>query len=153
MESSSHIALYPGQFFCPNPETDCAESWSSPVGRESLPRGFSLVELLVVIAVIAIIAAIAIPNIANIAQSADAAKTRRNAQTVAATYNAAIAAGMQTNAAATLEDAVNIIRAGTNVVVGNTSHFYSVDGLSADESTRAQTLLSFSNGMIVLSAE
>lgn len=115
--------------------------------------GFSLVELLVVIAVIAIIAAIAIPNVANIAQTADTAKVRRNAQTVAATYNAAVAAGMQTNAASTLEDAVAIVRAGTNIVTGNTSQYYSVDGLSPEESTRAQTHLSFSNGLIVISAQ
>lgn len=116
-------------------------------------RAFSLVELLVVIAVIAIIAAIAIPNIANVSQTADAAKVRRNAQTVASTYNAAVAAGMPTNAVSTLEDAVAIIQAGTNIVTGNTSQYYSVDGLSAEESTRAQGLLTFTNGLISISAQ
>ncbi len=120
----------------------------SPV--KSRPAAFSLVELLVVIAVIAIIAAIAIPNVANITQSADAAKARRNAQTVAATYNAAIAAGMATTAATDLSGAIDVITAGTNIGVGNTTHFYSVDGLSPEESVKAQAFLSFSNGLVVL---
>jgi len=110
---------------------------------------FSLVELLVVIALIAIIAAIAIPNIAGITNAADTAKTRRNAQTLATTYNAAIAAGMPTNAASDLSSAVSVARAGTNVQVGNTSQYFSVDGLSVPEALQAQTYLSFSNGRLV----
>lgn len=113
---------------------------------------FSLVELLVVIAVIAIIAAIAIPNIAGITGAATDAKIRRNAQTIASTYNAAIAAGMPTNAAGNLADAVDIIVAGTNIPVGNTTHSYSVNGLSPTESSNAQVYLGFSNGTIVYQA-
>lgn len=110
---------------------------------------FSLVELLVVIAVIAIIAAIAIPNIAGITGAATDAKIRRNAQTIASTYNAAIASGMPTNSAANLSNAIAIIVAGTNIPVGNTTHSYSVDGLSPTESSNAQAYLAFSNGTIV----
>lgn len=61
--------------------------------KQTLQRGFSLVELLVVIAVIAIIAAIAIPNIANITGSAQDSADRRNAQNIASTAAAARAAG------------------------------------------------------------
>ncbi len=118
--------------------------------NHSEPAGFSLVELLVVIAVIAVIAAIALPNISNIVQSADSAKIRRNAQTVAATYNAAVAAGLPTNAASDLAEAVNIIRSGTNLQVGTTFQYYAVDGLSETESSNAQGLLFFTNGNIRL---
>ena len=125
MEPPSHIAPSIGHLPSPSRFRVGSVKPANPrVPQILFCGGFSLVELLVVIAVIAIIAAIAIPNIANIAQSADAAKVRRNAQTVAATYNAAIAAGMQTNVASTLADAVTIIRAGTNVAVGNTTHYY-----------------------------
>lgn len=113
------------------------------------PPAFSLVELLVVIAVIAVIAAIAIPNIAGITGSAHDAKARRNAQTIATIYNAAIAAGMPTNAAADLPGAVAIVAAGTNIEVGNTVHTYSVDGLTPAESLAALDHLGFTNGIIV----
>jgi len=117
-----------------------------PINRDA----FSLVELLVVIAVIAVIAAIALPNIANVVQAADSAKIRRNAQTVAATYNAAIAAGLPTNAAVDLPSALTLIRGGTNLEVGATFQYYAVDGLSDTESSNAQGLLLFTNGTIRL---
>jgi type IV pilus assembly protein PilA len=111
--------------------------------------GFSLVELLVVIAVIAIIAAIALPNIASVTNSAETAKNQRNAQTLASTYNAAIASGMPTNAAADLSSAIDLIAAGTNITVGNTTHYFSVDGITPDDKVKAQAFLSFSNGRLV----
>ncbi len=114
--------------------------------------GFSLVELLVTIAVIAVIAAIAIPNIANVVQAADSTKTRRNAQTLAATYNAAVAAGLPTNAATDLPNAVALIRQGTNLEVGGTFQYYAVDGLSDVESSNASSLLLLTNGAIRLLA-
>jgi type IV pilus assembly protein PilA len=113
--------------------------------------GFSLLELLVVIAVIAIIAAIAIPNIAQVTHSAQTAKNLRNAQTLAGTYNAAIAAGLATNAATDVATAVELISAGTNILVGNTVHSFSVDGISEEDRVQAQTYLSFSNGRLVYS--
>jgi type IV pilus assembly protein PilA len=111
--------------------------------------GFSLVELLVVIAVIAIIAAIAIPNIASVTASAETAKNQRNAQTLASVYNAAVASGLPTNAAVDLPSAVDLIAVGTNVVVGNTSHYFSVDGIAPQDRLKAQTYLSFSDGRLV----
>ncbi len=106
----------------------------------SVQKGFSLVELLVVIAVIAIIAAIAIPNIAGITGAANTAKTQRNAQNLASTYNAAIAAGYAgTNSEA---GAITAVTNGISVVIGNTTNSFRVDGLSATESTAAQTYLS-----------
>lgn len=110
-------------------------------------QAFSLVELLVVIAVIAIIAAIAIPNIAGVTGSADRTKIRRNAQTIASTYNAAVTFGM-TNGASDVPGAIAIISAGTNVVAGNTTNYFSVDGLSPEDGVLAQRFLGFSNGLI-----
>lgn len=114
----------------------------------TIKSAFSLVELLVVIAVIAIIAAIAIPNIAGITGAANTAKAQRNAQNLASTYNAAIAAGMPTNAASSVPTAVTLITSGTNVVIGNTTNFFRVDGLSTVESSNARALLLFQNGTL-----
>ncbi len=111
-------------------------------------RAFSLAELLVVIAVIAIIASIAIPAIAGITDSADSAKDLRNAQNIAATYNAAIAAGMPTTVAADVPEAVAIIMVGTNFNVGSTPYYFSVDGLSETEATNAISFLAFQDGTI-----
>ncbi len=61
--------------------------------KNTLSKGFSLVEMLVVIAVIGVIAAIAIPNIGSINSSAKEAKNQRNAQSIVSIYAAASAAG------------------------------------------------------------
>lgn len=111
-------------------------------------NAFSLVELLVAIAVIAIIAAVAVPAIAGITDSAGASKDLRNAQNIASTYNAAIAAGLPTNVASDVPGAVAIIMAGTNCNVGNTIHYFSVDGLSEAEATNALGFLDFQDGTI-----
>ncbi len=111
-------------------------------------KAFSLAELLVVIAVIAIIAAIAVPAIAGITDSASASKSLRNAQSIAMTYNAAIAAGMPTNVASDIAGAIAVIRSGTNFNVGNTMHYFSVDGLSDGEATNAIGFLSLQDGTI-----
>ena len=110
----------------------------------SAQRGFSLVELLVVIAVIAIIAAIAIPNIAGITNAANTAKAQRNAQNLASTYNAAIAAGY-TNAVADRAAAITAITNGITILIGNTTNTFKVDGLTGTESTAAQSYLSFNS--------
>jgi len=116
--------------------------------NQSIFRAFSLVELLVTIAVIAIIAAIAIPNIGNITQSADITKTRRNAQNLAFVYNAAISAGMPTNAASDLPGAIELITNGINTTNGNIVQFFSVDGLTPRESSNAASFLLFVGGTI-----
>lgn len=114
---------------------------------------FSLVELLVTISVIAIIAAIALPAISNITQAADSSKTIRNAQTVAATFNAAIAAGMPISAASTPEEAIDVITAGTNITFGMTSAFFSVDGLTEEEQARILPYLGLSDTGMLYSIE
>lgn len=108
--------------------------------KMSAQGGFSLVELLVVIAVIAIIAAIAIPNIAGITSAATTAKEQRNAQNLASTYNAAIAAGY-TNATADVDAAILAITNGLNIKIGNTTNFFKVDGLTPDQVTDAKKYL------------
>ncbi len=65
--------------------------------KTNAKKGFSLVELLVVIAVIGVIAAIAIPAMSGIFGKSEAAKTRRNAQNIVGTFNAARAAGNTTS--------------------------------------------------------
>jgi type IV pilus assembly protein PilA len=62
--------------------------------KNSISKGFSLVEMLVVIAVIGVIAAIAIPNIGSINQSAKDARNQRNAQSVVSMYQSCAAAGV-----------------------------------------------------------
>ncbi|HSI63690.1 MAG TPA: type II secretion system protein [Candidatus Saccharimonadia bacterium] len=61
--------------------------------KNTVAKGFSLVEMLVVIAVIGVIAAIAIPQIGSINSSAKEAKNQRNAQSIVSVYSAATAAG------------------------------------------------------------
>ncbi len=63
------------------------------------PRGFSLVEMLVVIAVIGVIAAIAIPNIGSVGNSAKVATAQRNAQSIVSLYQYGAAAGIAWNGA------------------------------------------------------
>lgn len=118
----------------------------------SVQKGFSLVELLVVIAVIAIIAAIAIPNIAGITGAANTAKAQRNAQNLASTYNAAIAAGYGGTNSET--GAITAVTNGISVVIGNTTNYFKVDGLSSAESTAAQAYLGHNttNNTLVYSA-
>ena len=57
------------------------------------PSGFSLVELLVVITVIGTLASIAIPAMSGVYGNSTAAKSRRNAQNIAAVYASLRAAG------------------------------------------------------------
>jgi len=111
-------------------------------------KAFSLLELLVTIAVIAIIAAIAIPNVVNITQASNEAKLQRNAQTIASVYNAAVTAGLDTNTVPDLGAAVSLIASGTNVTNGSIVQYFSVDGLSTEESILAQGRLILINGTI-----
>lgn len=62
--------------------------------KHTAPKGFSLVEMLVVIAVIGIIAAIAIPNIGSVSGSAKTATAQRNAQSIVSLYQYGTAAGI-----------------------------------------------------------
>ena len=62
--------------------------------KNTISKGFSLVEMLVVIAVIGVIAAIAIPNIGSINQSAKDARNQRNAQSIVSMYQSGAAAGV-----------------------------------------------------------
>ncbi len=83
--------------------------------KKAAKAGFSLVEMLVVIAVIGVIAAIAIPNVGNINTSARTAAATRNAQTIASTMNAAIAAGYDAASMATIADVIAAVQDGTVV--------------------------------------
>ena len=81
--------------------------------KTNYKKGFSLVELLVVIAVIGVIAAIAIPARSGIFGKADSTKTRRNAQNIVGTFNAARAAG--NTASFTKATAISTITSGTGL--------------------------------------
>lgn len=119
---------------------------SQPDQRAS--KAFSLLELLVTIAVIAIVAAIAIPNIINITQASSEAKLQRNAQTVASVYNAAVTAGLDTNTVADLGAAVSLIVSGVNVTNGSIAQYFSVDGLTTEESILVEGRLVLTDGII-----
>ena len=106
--------------------------------KTNAKKGFSLVELLVVIAVIGVIAAIAIPAMSGIFGKADATKSKRNAQNIVGTFNAARAAGNVDASYTTAALAISAITTGTGITGGGaflTSRF--VVPLSSTEVTNA----------------
>lgn len=86
--------------------------------RKLATQGFSLVEMLVVIAVIGIIAAIAIPNIGNVNAAARSSTAKRNAQTLASTFSAAMAAGVDMSGYSDVPTAVAGLTQGVSPTTG-----------------------------------
>lgn len=119
----------------------------------SLRAGFSLVELLIVIAVIGIIAAIAIPSISSVTGSAQYSKAQRNAQTLASTYSAAVAAGSTNFSGITAaSNAVTALVDTTTPVTGSgnfSSNNFTVPNLSTNEQMNALEFLTWTNGQLI----
>lgn len=111
--------------------------------------GFSLVELLVTISVIGTMVAVAVPSISGITQGADATKSMNNARSIASAYSAAVSAGMRTDAATNLADAVDLIIGGTNITIAGTTMSFSVPNLTPEEREKAMAYLNFENGLVV----
>lgn len=113
---------------------------------QSIQKGFSLVEMLVVIAVIGIIAAIAVPNIGRINDSAKEATARRNAQNVASVFASAQAAGLNFAASSTTPaDIVQAVVTGAKVTEKGPfeNTWFGVPGLTSADQTAALTYLTY----------
>ena len=126
--------------------TNCA----SPLKKAA---GFSIIELLVAISLIAVVSAAVVPNIAGVTESAKTAVAQRNAQSIAATWNAAVAAGYRPDPeTVTSHDiAVSQITEGVTVTFGTLTNTFRVDGLNEDERIEAQQYLNLNSSSLTLS--
>ncbi len=131
---------------------------------QTVVKGFSLVEMLVVIAVIGIIAAIAVPNVARINDRAKEAKNMRNAQNLASVYSSAAAAGYDfaytdgDKDSGTLKDKAGVVAAVVSGIHINDSANpfngarFSVQGLKIRDQQEAYPYLKMVNNELVYEA-
>lgn len=109
----------------------------------SAPKGFSLVEILVVISVIGIISALSVPSVSSFVDSAEKAKVARNAQNLVSTYSAGLAVGY--NFAEGETEVANVVQrivAGANVEMSPGDEVYiGVPNLEAAEQIAVQSSL------------
>jgi prepilin-type N-terminal cleavage/methylation domain-containing protein len=115
--------------------------------------GFSLIELLVTISIIAAISAAIVPNIAGMTESAKVAAAQRNAQSIALTWNAAIAAGYRPDPTVVSDDGVaaSQIADGVTVTQGTFNNTFRVDGLSEADKVKALEYLDLIPNSLALS--
>lgn len=100
-------------------------------------QGFSLVEMLVVISIIGIVSSLAVPSISSFIDTADKAKISRNAQNLASTYSAGLAAGHNfADGETQVADVVQNIVAGASIemTTGDTT-FIGLPSLNPSEQT------------------
>lgn len=104
---------------------------SRPTHRR--PRGFSLVELLVVVIVLGTLASLAIANFTNINETSRVTAARGQAQRIASVFGAGISTGAPGFKAATSVDtAMNAVGTGSQGSGANASAWFQLPGISSD---------------------
>ena len=113
--------------------------------KNTLKKGFSLVEMLVVIAVIGVIAAIAVPNIGNLTSAAKTARDQRNAQSIASVFAAGAAAGVAWDTASASAAADDVVKGEAPADGAFSGKIFRVPNISGTDLTAAKSHLSLSS--------
>jgi len=120
------------------------------------PRGFSLVELLVVVIVLGVLASLAIANFTNINETSRVTVARAQAQRIASVFGSGIATGAPGfKAASSVDTAMNAVGAGSQGSGANASAWFQLPGISADmdedklTAEQARHYLSWESGSLI----
>ena len=112
-------------------------------------RGHSLIEMLSVVSIIGIMAAIAVPTVSQINGASQEARNKRNAQSLAAVFSSAAAAGVEF-----IDEAQDLSKTVANTSQGGFATGGPFDGswfgvpLTEEQQKAAEDYLGISNGML-----